>query len=209
VSGNCAAVDAEGARGFGDLVGELRAGGVAVRDRFLSSLEVRALAGCINARRERGDFVEARVGADRHLQRRAEIRGDSICWLTDPEFAAEFELLVLLEGLRLRLNRDAVLGLFDTELHYAWYPPGAQYARHVDQPLGRNQRRVSLALYLNERWAPSNGGVLRIFDDDDRHRDIEPMGGRLVLFLTERRGHAVMPARRDRLSLSGWFRSRE
>ena len=43
----------------------------------------------------------------------------------------------------------------------------------------------------------------------ERYRDIEPVAGRLVLFLTERREHAVMPTRRPRLSLTGWFRSRD
>lgn len=202
-------MDADGARGFADLLEELLRGGVALRDHFLTPLEVRSLAGCADQRRARGDFTAARIGAQHRLQRRAEIRGDSTCWLEQPEFAAEFELLGLLERLRLRLNRDAVPGLFDIELHYAWYPPGAQYARHVDQPQGRDQRRVSLVLYLNEDWAPGDGGVLRIFDADERHRDIEPAGGRLVLFLTEQRWHAVMPARRARLSITGWFRSRK
>ena len=109
----------------------------------------------------------------------------------------------MLEELRLQLNRDALLGLFELELHYAWYPPGAGYARHVDQPHGREQRRVSLVLYLNAHWAPSDGGELRESSPTiGRYRDIEPVAGRLVLFLTEGREHAVLPTRRDRLSLT-------
>ena len=183
--------------------------GIAVRDRFLSVLEVRALVDCARVRRERGEFVEARIGADRSLQRRKEIRGDSICWLPEPRFAPEDELLGILEELRLQLNRDSFLGLFELELHYAAYPPGAAYARHVDQPQGRGQRRVSLVLYLNEQWTPSDGGHLRVFADGERYRDIEPVAGRLVLFLSERREHAVIPTRCPRLSLTGWFRSRD
>jgi SM-20-related protein len=114
-----------------------------------------------------------------------------------------------LEQLRLELNREAGLGLFELELHYAWYPPGAGYARHVDQPQGRAQRRVSLVLYLNEDWTPAAGGELRIFDAADGHRDIEPLAGRLVCFLTTGREHAVLPTQRDRLSISGWFRTRD
>jgi SM-20-related protein len=206
-------VDAEDGRGADALVETLCADGVAVGDRFLSPLEVRALFDCADARRARGDFVEARIGADRKLERRADIRGDSICWLSEPEFAAEFALFDLLEDLRLRLNRGAVLGLFELELHYALYPPGAGYARHIDQPRGSNrgpnQRRVSLVLYLSEDWAPSHGGILRIFaDDDGRYRDIEPLPGRLVLFLTQGRAHAVLSTQRARLSVTGWFRSR-
>ncbi|MGO9514878.1 MAG: 2OG-Fe(II) oxygenase [Steroidobacteraceae bacterium] len=188
---------------------ELCTDGVAVRDRFLDPLQVHDLVDCAHARRRRGDFAAARIGADRQVQRRAAIRGDSICWVTEPLFAPERDLLALLEGLRLQLNRNALLGLFELELHYAWYPPGAGYARHVDQPQHRDQRRVTLVLYLNERWEASDGGELRIFADDERYRDIEPMAGRLVAFLTERREHAVLPTRRPRLSLAGWFRSRD
>jgi SM-20-related protein len=188
---------------------DLRTDGIAVRDRFLTRPQIRALADSARKRRERGGFAAARIGADRRLQRRAEIRGDSICWLTEPLFAPERALLARLEGLRVQMNREAFLGLFELELHYAWYPPGTGYARHVDQPQDRNQRRVSLVLYLNERWEPSDGGELRIFGDDERHRDIEPKGGRLVVFLTDRREHEVLPTRQSRLSLTGWFRSRE
>jgi SM-20-related protein len=188
---------------------DLRTDGIAVRDRFLTRPQIRALAASARKRRERGGFAAARIGADRQLQRRAEIRGDSICWLTEPLFAPERALLRRLENLRVQMNRDAFLGLFELELHYAWYPPGTGYSRHVDQPRNRDRRRVSLVLYLNERWEASDGGELRIFSDDERHRDIEPVAGRLVVFLTERREHEVLLTRRGRLSITGWFRSRE
>jgi len=113
------------------------------------------------------------------------------------------------EELRLELNREAYLGLIELELHYARYPPGAGYARHVDQPFGSSQRKVSLVLYLNADWAPHHGGVLRIHETDDRTLDIDPLGGRLVCFLTPGREHEVLQARRERLSISGWFRGRE
>ena len=194
------------------LDADLGVEGIAVRDRFLTALEVRELAHCAHRRRERGEFAGARIGSGRGLQRREDIRGDSTCWLIEPLLAPERELLVALEELRLQLNREAYLGLFELELHYAVYPPGAGYARHVDRPRGDNptgdQRRVSLVLYLNEQWSPADGGHLRVFTDEERYRDIAPVGGRLVLFLTERREHAVMPTRRPRLSLTGWFRGR-
>lgn len=187
---------------------DLRTRDFAVRDEFLTPQQVGALVNCAEMRRERGDFVAARIGAGRAPERRAEIRGDSICWLSEPLFAPERELLESLEELRLQLNRSALLGLFESEWHYAWYPPGAGYARHVDQPHGRDQRRVSLVLYLNEQWKACDGGVLRIFTDAGRYTDIEPVGGRVVAFLSERREHAVMPVHCDRLSVTGWFCSR-
>jgi SM-20-related protein len=192
------------------IVEALRGEGLAICDRFLPPARVRALAACAEARRARGDFVEARIGAGERLERRADVRGDSICWLSQPEFPAERDLLEELEVVRLSLNREAFLGVSELELHYAWYPPGSGYARHVDQPFGRSQRRVSLILYLNERWGRADGGVLRLFDvTGERFREIEPEGGRLVLFMSEARPHEVAATRRDRLSLTGWFRARE
>jgi SM-20-related protein len=188
-------------------VGLLSADGVAIQDEFLTRPRVRELIDCADLRRARGDFGAARVGADERLQRREEIRGDRTCWIAPPLFAAEGALLSDLEQLRLDLNREGFLGLFDLELHYAWYPPGAGYARHIDQLQGRDQRKVSVILYLNDAWTPDAGGELRIFDGDEA-RDIEPIAGRLVYFLTAGREHAVLPTRQDRLSISGWFRQR-
>jgi SM-20-related protein len=185
------------------------ADGISVRDRFLAPSQIQALVDCARLRRARGDFDPARIGSGGSLQRREDIRGDSICWITPPLWPVEQTLLEELERLRLELNREAMLGLFELELHYAWYPPGAGYARHVDQPQGRAQRRVSLVLYLNQDWTPAAGGELRIFDAADGHRDIAPIAGRLVCFLTQGREHAVLPTLRDRLSVSGWFRTRD
>jgi SM-20-related protein len=187
----------------------LRVDGISVRDQFLAPLQIRALGDCARLRRGRGDFDAARIGSGHSLRRRDDIRGDSICWITPPLWPVEQTLLEDLERLRLRLNQDAMLGLFELELHYAWYPPGAGYARHVDQPQALAHRRVSLVLYLNQDWTPEAGGELRVFDAADGHRDIEPIGGRLVFFLTPGREHAVLPTQRDRLSISGWFRTRD
>jgi SM-20-related protein len=93
-------------------------------------------------------------------------------------------------------------------MHYAWYPPGAGYARHVDQLQGREDRVVSVVLYLNESWVPVDGGQLRLFDGQ-LARDVEPLAGRLVGFVTAGREHAVLPTRKERLSLTGWFRRRQ
>jgi SM-20-related protein len=186
---------------------ELMSGVVAVHDGFICEQRIGELIRCAGRRRERGDFAGARIGAGHGSQLRGDIRGDRTCWFAAPLFEAERALLGDLEQLRLDLNRGGYLGLFDLELHYAWYAPGTGYARHVDQPQGRDQRKVSLVLYLNDAWTPDAGGELRIFDGNEA-RDIEPIAGRLVCFLTEGREHAVLTTRRDRLSITGWFRQR-
>ena len=178
--------------------------GIVVRDDFLAPVRVRELIECARVRKARGEFAGGRIGGAVRV-RRDEIRGDDTCWLEEPLFAAERLLLADMEQLRLELNGAAYLGLFDLEMHYAWYPPGAGYARHVDQPRGRGDRVVSVVLYLNEAWIPADGGQLRFFDAETA-RNVEPLAGRLVAFVTAGREHAVLPTQRDRLSLTGWFR---
>ena len=186
---------------------DLRAGGISIRDQFVSAADVLSLRECARTRELRGDFAPARVGRQGSEQRRDNIRGDFTCWLKEPLQPPERLLLERLEELRRQLNRDAFLGLFELELHYARYPAGAAYSRHVDQPMGTTQRQVSLVLYLNPEWQSTHGGILRIHGADDAFVDVEPIAGRLVCFLTPGRQHEVLQARRERLSISGWFRS--
>jgi SM-20-related protein len=187
---------------------DLSASGISIRDQFASPAEVLALRECAHAREVRGGFAPARVGRQGAERRRENIRGDYTCWLNEPMLPAERLLTHRMEELRRQLNRDAFLGLFELELHYARYSAGAAYSRHVDQPLGSTQRKLSLVLYLNSGWQSTDGGVLRIHNADDGFVDVEPLAGRLVCFLTPGREHEVLQARRERLSISGWFRGR-
>jgi SM-20-related protein len=182
--------------------------GFAIQDGFRSVVEVAELAECAQARRARGEFAAAHIGTGQTLQHRKEIRGDFTCWLNEPLYAPEARLLESFEQLRLTLNRDAFLGLLDLELHYAFYPPGAHYARHVDQPRGRMRRKLSVVLYLNTDWEADAGGELRLFMGAKEPVDVQPLGGRLVSFLTAGREHCVLPAHRERLSVTGWFGTR-
>jgi SM-20-related protein len=191
-----------------DLLDSLCGDGIAVRDGFLAPAHVKALNACAATRRERGDFVPARIGAGRSLQRRDDVRGDSICWLDEPLFPAEQALTALLETIRRSLNEALYLGLGELEQHYARYPPGSGYGRHVDQPRGNGARRLSSVVYLNENWRETDGGLLRCRADGGELRDIAPLGGRLVLFRTEGREHEVLCTSRERLSITGWFLGR-
>jgi SM-20-related protein len=185
---------------------DLSASGISIQDQFVSAAEAAALRECARARELRGNFAPARVGRPGAEQRRDNIRGDFTCWLGEPLQPPESALLERLEELRRQLNREAFLGLFELELHYAKYPAGAAYSRHVDQPMGSTQRKLSLVLYLNTGWQPTDGGILRIHAADDSFLDVEPIAGRLVCFLTPGREHEVLRAQRERLSISGWFR---
>ena len=116
--------------------------------------------------------------------------------------------LNLMESLREALNRGLFLGLEDFECHFALYPPGAFYRKHVDRFRDDDRRMVSVVVYLNEGWLPEDGGQLRMYLDEERVHDVQPTGGCLVVFLSGEVPHEVLPANRERLSLTGWFRRR-
>jgi SM-20-related protein len=191
------------------VAADLSAAGISIQDGFVSSAQSGELRTCASSRAARGDFTAGRIGGAGVEQRLEGVRGDFTCWLQEPLLPPERNLFEQLEQWRLHLNRDAFLGLFDLEVHYAKYPPGAGYARHVDQPRGTTSRKLSVVLYLNSEWQSGDGGALRIHRGAGDFIDIEPLEGRLVCFLTPDREHEVLAARRERLSISGWFRGRQ
>jgi len=181
--------------------------GLAVVPRFLPGAQVAALRQVALERHAAGAFRRAAIGTGERRQVRDEVRGDEILWMPAEPSAPEQALLDLLESLRLTLNRELALGLFELECHYALYPPGKAYARHLDQFAGDTSRVVSCILYLNEGWTGADGGALRLYADEGVV-DVSPEGGTLVAFLSGRLWHEVLPATRPRLSLTGWFRRR-
>ena len=149
------------------------------------------------------------VGRGAARSEHGDVRGDRLAWLADqPHDAAEAAALALFEELRAICNRTLTLGLFEFESHYALYPPGATYARHRDRFRDDDARVLSCVLYLNDDWQPGDGGALRLHLGDGDGLDVAPVGGTLVAFLSEAFDHEVLPARRTRTSLAGWFRRR-
>lgn len=137
-----------------------------------------------------------------------DIRGDHIRWLDDcPANEATAAYLAAMEKLRHTLNRTLFLGLDSFETHYALYPPGAGYQRHVDRFKDNPLRTVSVVLYLNSQWQPGDGGELRLYLPDGV-MDVPPRAGTLAVFMSASLPHEVLQAQRDRASLVGWFRRR-
>src|SRR2546422_115217 len=82
---------------------------------------------------------------------------------------------------------------------------GAGYARHIDRFRDDDTRVLSIVLYLNDRWRNEDGGMLRLHLERGRSIDAIPYEGTLVAFLSDRFAHEVLPARRERFSIAGWF----
>lgn len=190
--------------------------GFAIIDDYLPP----ALAASLRAQALRlraiGIMRQAGIGRDENNQIISEVRGDSIYWLDDGGQSPEQTVyLSCMQALQTQLNQHFFLGLFEFECHFAVYDPGAVYLRHLDQFKGQQERQISAVLYLNDDWQQDDGGELRLYLDDNAnvaktpaYTDISPLGGRLALFLSGRFYHEVLPARRTRISLTGWFRTR-
>ena len=67
---------------------------------------------------------------------------------------------------------------------------------------------LSIVLYLNRAWTSHDGGELVLYGDqgDRTGTRVLPLLGTLVVFMSEDFPHEVLPARRDRYSIAGWFR---
>jgi SM-20-related protein len=187
----------------------IAADGYAIVPGFLPATLVTALAAEARRHDAAGKFRAAGVGRGERRVERSDIRGDRIRWLDKAEQApSERALWNTLEALRVELNRITLLGLFAFEGHYAIYPPGAFYRRHRDRFRDDDARVLSCALYLNEMWNAEDGGALRLYLSDAEIRDVSPVGSTLVCFLADRCEHEVLPATRERLSITGWFKRR-
>ncbi len=176
---------------------------------FLPAPVVASLAAEARRRDASGEFRAARIGRGKDRVERSDIRSDRTLWLDEYSPApAERLLWSALETLRVGLNESTYLGLFAFEGHYALYPPGAFYRRHRDCLRDDDARVLSCVIYLNEAWTAADGGALRLHVSAGDARDILPDGGTLVCFLADRYDHEVLPATRERLAVTGWFRRR-
>jgi SM-20-related protein len=195
-----------------NLADDLVRQGWAIADNALPVKLTRQLASECRQRHAQGLLTEAATGRGNALRIRPTVRGDSIQWLEAGQSAATDEYLLAMDALRRGLNACLYLGLEDYESHFALYPPGAFYLRHLDRFRDDDRRDLSAIFYLNENWGDDAGGELRLFLDgqtvDSRFLDVQPLAGRLVLFRSAQLFHEVLPAQRERLSLTGWFRRR-
>lgn len=159
-----------------------------------------------------GQFTKAAVGKGDQKQVRTEIRSDEVLWM-DPTALSPLQAIFWekVEELKQVLNRRCFLGLKSFEGHFARYPIGSFYKRHLDQFHAVPHRIVTVILYLNDSWTEADGGQLRMYfpqeDGSERVEEVLPLGGRLVVFLSEEIPHEVLPTHKERISITGWLRN--
>lgn len=95
------------------------------------------------------EFNRAGIGSI-HNQVIAEIRGNFTYWLDrtkDLEMATWFDAANVIKQ---HLNRYCYLSLAGDEFHFAHYPKGSFYKKHLDQFKERINRIITVLLYLND-----------------------------------------------------------
>lgn len=200
---------------FNALINTLSTQGYVICDDFLPKDIVAAFSDEAHKRRANNAMTAAKTGLESQAQQ-SNIRGDYIFWLdedsTNINLQAYFNQM---HALKTALNQQLFMNLQSLETHLAVYPIGSIYQKHLDQfnhsadaSRDTKARQLSSILYLNDDWQESDGGELRLYLNDHEHLDILPVTGKLVLFLSANFWHEVRPARRERASLTGWFRSR-
>ena len=196
---------------FDPIIDGILARGYGIADAFLSPGEVRVLASRLHKQWDQGVFRTAGIG-NQNATVEKQIRGDEILWLDEADAVPE-ELVFLnrIAELVQYINRTCYLGLRDCEFHYALYPAGTFYKRHLDQFRTDSRRRLSVICYLNTDWQETDGGQLALYlpneNGPEQTLTLAPLGGRLVCFESGRLEHEVLPATRERLSVTGWLKN--
>ncbi|WP_225408797.1 2OG-Fe(II) oxygenase [Stigmatella hybrida] len=183
--------------------------GFFVRTAFLGEEQARAIHAQAQARAASGGLRPAAIrrGADRSED--TAVRGDFITWLSPEPGSALGGLWEAFAALGEALSRAAYLGLGRFDVQLAHYPGGgAHYVRHRDAFPGQSNRRLTAIYYANPDWRPAHGGQLRLYREE-APLDVPPTLDTLVVFLSERLEHEVLPTHAPRLALTAWYYGRD
>jgi len=188
------------------IANELATYGLCVVQSCISAELIDSLVELAFQFKEQEQFRQAGIGASGDFKLERSVRGDLIRWiLPQPEELPLQQWLQSIKSLREGINRTLYFGLRDQELHLAIYPPGTFYKRHLDQFQDRNNRLLSVILYLNKEWRPGDGGELVIYPEDSMPIIVEPRAGTFVCFLSESLEHEVLLTNNERISITGWL----
>ena len=197
---------------YEQLIDGLMENHYAVADGFFTPEEVAVLRADILKKYEQDSFKKSAIGHQADEQVVAAIRGDFILWLDETADGAERVFLDKVQDFATYLNRTCYMGIRQQEFHYAVYPEGTFYKRHLDNFHNSNSRKFSFICYLNaEDWKPEYGGELTIYlpqaNGSEQEITVFPLQGRVVVFESQLLEHEVKPVKRPRLSITGWLKT--
>ena len=192
---------------FEQLIDGILNKGYGICDNFIELSFATELKNLLLKKFTEGSFKKASIGKGSNNQQNQEIRNDSILWIdADSSDLPEKKILLLLDEFMNYLNRTCFTGLSNFEIHYACYPTGSFYKKHLDSFHQDSSRFYSFILYLNEDWNDENGGQLKIYPKDAEPIEILPLSCRAVCFPSQSLLHEVLPAKQPRMSITGWLR---
>jgi SM-20-related protein len=182
-------------------------------ENFFSTDDVAVLRQSILTKYEEDTFKKAAIGNRVNETIVKSIRGDVILWIDETKAdTAEILFFNRINDLVGYLNKTCFLGILHKEFHYAIYPKNTYYKRHIDTFQNDDRRKLSFVCYLNEDgWLPKNGGELVLYLDENGQeveKVIYPFPGRVVIFESQIIEHEVRPVIVDRLSITGWLKTR-
>lgn len=195
------------------IISGLVEGQFCIVEDFFDLDEIRTMRNVLLKKYEEENFKKAAIGNRINETIEKYVRGDFILWINESD-AGEVEKIFFgkINSLIQYLNKTCFLGIFQKEFHYAVYPEGTFYKRHLDTFLNDDRRKLSLVCYLNdEDWKPENGGELVIYKEENGvevAKSIFPFPGRMVIFESQLLEHEVMPVKTTRLSITGWLKTR-
>lgn len=193
---------------FNEAANEIAHRGWTVVTGFLPPETVATLRGEAEQLWQQSDFRKAGTGRLGGYAVRPEIRSDYIHWLDEqPPTEAQTLYRAAIEEFRQELNRELFVSLATYEAHFAIYPAGASYQKHLDRFSNADERTLSCSFYLNDDWKEEYGGQLRLYLPNS-YMDVLPTAGTCVLFRSDTFFHEVLPATETRFSITGWFRRR-
>lgn len=193
-----------------NILNDLDQQGWSVQEQFFPSELVLELSETLSSFCQQGILNQAGVGRKEGFHIEQSIRSDEISWFEETNLnEAQKKYLTITKKIQDEINQRFYLGLFDFEVHFALYSPNAFYKRHLDQHKNQDTRVLTLITYLNENWNKEDGGELQLYLKNGQTISILPNAGTIVCFLSAEFEHEVLPAKRERASLTGWFRKRK
>ncbi|MCK5854728.1 MAG: 2OG-Fe(II) oxygenase [Sulfurovaceae bacterium] len=177
--------------------------GYIVIDNALTSHLTKQL---LEVAKTQNSYNQAGISASSDLHIDSTKRTDKTSWL-DEDKGVQSEYLAQMDGLKNYLNRELYLGLSYFETHFAIYEVGDFYEKHLDAFKNSKNRVVTVVYYLNNDWNEKDGGELIVYDKDDKFlAKVTPQANKMIVFMSEKFPHEVLPAKTTRYSIAGWFR---
>ena len=185
-----------------------------ISDFFFSEQETKQLRESIIQQDNNQDFHQAAVGNAQNEQIVKSVRGDKIRWIDESQQTETEEIFFSkINHFIDYLNQTCYMGIDESEFHYAVYPEGTFYQKHIDAFKNDDRRTLSIVLYLNdEEWKDGFGGQLALYlpkdDGTENELNVLPLAGRLAVFDSKTIPHEVKKVNRPRYSITGWLKTR-